>query len=147
MPTTQPPADLPRKIQQLLEDRQRHADALSLIDHVLAGVGAALGGKPVTVAAGEANSSTRSSPAPGQHGAANGKERRKVGKFSTTGDESVLGFVKERKNPTSQEIEGHWKGEGRGGPAANTLTKLVKAKKLKRTPLGKGIRGSRYSLA
>ncbi len=149
MPTTQPPADLPRKIQQLLEDRQRHADALSLIDHVLASVGAALGGNPVAVAARgpKGNSSTRSSPAPGQDGAASGRKRRKAQKFSTTGDESVLAFVKERKNPTSQEIEGHWKGEGRGGPAANTLTKLVKAKKLKRTPLGKGVRGSRYSLA
>lgn len=58
----------------------------------------------------------------------------------------MLAFVKEHKNPTSQEIERHWTSEGRRGLAANSLTRLVKAKKLKRTPLGKGIRGSRYSL-
>jgi hypothetical protein len=45
-----------------------------------------------------------------------------------------------------REIEKHWTSEGRAVSAANLLSKLVKEKKLKRTPL-KGERGSRYSLA
>jgi hypothetical protein len=54
--------------------------------------------------------------------------------------------VKRKNNPTGREIESHWKGEGRGGPAANTLSKLVKEKRLKRQPVEEG-RGSRYSLS
>jgi hypothetical protein len=62
-----------------------------------------------------------------------------------------LAFVKERKNPTSAEIFQHAKDEGRSTSAATALGKLVRNKKLKRTPLGMGIpfgkgsRGSRYT--
>jgi hypothetical protein len=55
-------------------------------------------------------------------------------------------FVRERKNPITQEIEKQWASEGRKATAGNALTLLVKGKKLKLTPL-EGQRGSRYSLA
>ena len=146
MPANQSPTDLARRIQQLLEERQRHADALADIDRVLAGVGAALGNGAVARRGGGGRPAG-SSPSGTKGSADERRKKRRVGKFSTTGEAAVLSFVKQQKNPTSQEIETHWKGEGRGGPAANTLSKLVKEKKLKREPLGQGIRGSRYSLA
>jgi hypothetical protein len=62
-----------------------------------------------------------------------------------SGEQSILTFVKSKTNPKGQEIESHWKNEGRKGRAANDLSKLVKEKKLKRAPL-KGERGSRYTL-
>lgn len=148
MPTTSPPADLARRIQQLLEERQQHADALARIDQVLAGVGAALGSTAVARRGGGERAAGSPPAAAAKGPAARGKtgRRRRVGTFATTGDEFVLAFVRQQKNPTSREIEAHWKAEGRGGPAANTLSKLVKDKKLKREPL-EGERGSRYSLA
>jgi hypothetical protein len=82
-----------------------------------------------------------SAPAPGV------KKKRTRRKFAISGEQSILGYIKSNKSPTSQEIEKHWKSEGRSFVAANLLSKLVKEKVLKRTPLGKGIRGSRYSLA
>jgi len=63
-----------------------------------------------------------------------------------SGEQSILNFVKSRSNPVGKEIQKHWASEGRAGAAANLISKLVKAKMLKRTPL-KGERGSRYSVA
>jgi hypothetical protein len=74
------------------------------------------------------------------------KRRRGRRSFTTTAEEFVLGFVKSNRNPTTQEINAAWKQEGRGHTADNSLTKLVKERKLKRTPLGKGIRGSRFTV-
>jgi len=53
--------------------------------------------------------------------------------FAVSGDELVLAFVKAKKNPTTKQINQHWKSRGRAYTADNTLTKLVKEKKLKRT--------------
>jgi hypothetical protein len=79
-----------------------------------------------------------------------GKNRRKHKrvrrKFAVSGEQAILDFVKSKSNPIGREIEQHWSSEGRAGTAANLLSKLVKEKKLKRTPL-KDERGSRYSLA
>ncbi|MCY2953578.1 MAG: hypothetical protein NTU53_16605 [Planctomycetota bacterium] len=74
------------------------------------------------------------------------KKGRRRRRFAISGEESVLAFVKEQGKPTSQEIERQWTAEKRNGRAAKALSKLTKAKKLKRTPL-KGERGSRYTLA
>jgi hypothetical protein len=63
-----------------------------------------------------------------------------------SGDELVLAFIKAKKNPTIKQINSHWKSRGRAYTADNTLTKLVKEKKLKRAPIVGG-RGSRYSVA
>jgi hypothetical protein len=76
----------------------------------------------------------------------NRKRKRSRRKFAVSGELSILNFVKSKSNPMGREIEKHWTSEGRAVSAANLLSKLVKEKKLKRTPL-KGERGSRYSLA
>ena len=70
--------------------------------------------------------------------------RRKRRKFSQTGDESVISFVKSKGSATTKEINGHWSKEGRGGKADNSLTNLVKAGELKRKNI-KGARGSVYT--
>ena len=129
--------ELPRKIQHLLEQRQQHVDALTKIDHSLAAVDAALGGK---------GASTKARPAipAGKPPVTKGKRR---GRFAVSATDLVLAFVKEKKNPTTQEIMKHAAAEGRTtGAASNALSVLTQSKKLKRTPLGKGILGSTYSL-
>ena len=75
-----------------------------------------------------------------------GKRKRVRRKFAVSGEQTIINFVKSKSNPIGREIERHWTSEGRGGTAANLISKLVKAKTLKRTPL-KDERGSRYSLA
>ena len=125
---------LPQRIQKLLEERQQHADAVTRIDQILGGIGAALKGPPDQAASGNTP-------------VTKGKKRRRGrSQFSMSADESILAFVKQKKNPTSAEINQHITSEGRSSSANNALGKLVKEKKLKRTPIA-GQRGSRYSLA
>jgi hypothetical protein len=102
---------------------------LADLGHV--GTGAAVGRKPKTIAA------------IGNQGR---KKKRVRRKFAVSGEQSIVDFVKSKSNPVGREIEKHWKNEGRAGVAANLISKLVKAKKLKRVPL-KGERGSQYSAA
>jgi hypothetical protein len=120
------------RIQQLLSDRQEHVEALAAIDATLAKVGVVLNGKTAPHRA-----AVTSTPAKGR--------RRPRRRFSISGEESVLGLIKKQGGATTNEVKFHWKAEGRGGTADNMLTKLVKEKKLKRTPL-KDQRGSRYTL-
>ena len=79
-----------------------------------------------------------------------GKQRREGKrvrrKFAVSGEQMILNFVKSKSNPVGKDIQKHWASEGRAGAAANLISKLVKEKMLKRTPL-KDERGSRYSLA
>jgi hypothetical protein len=142
------PAALAQRIQQLLTERQQHEDAVSRIDQILGRVGAALGtGSAIARGSrGTAKATNgRATKAKLSAGGGGKKRRRKRGSFKTTGEQSILEFVKKKGKPTGREIEVAWKGEGRGGPAANTLSKLVKDRKLKREPL-EGQRGSRYVL-
>jgi hypothetical protein len=74
-----------------------------------------------------------------------GKGKRVRRKFAVSGEQMILNFVKSKSNPVGKEIEKHWSSEGRAGTAANLISKLVKEKRLKRTPLKEG-RGSRYSV-
>jgi hypothetical protein len=135
-----PATDLPNRIHKLLEEREQHANALAHIDQILAGVSATLKGAPVESMDGKKPAAT-AAPA-----AVKGKkQRRGRGHFAVSAEESILGFVKLKKNPTSAEINQHIKSEGRSSSANNALGKLVKEKKLKRTPIP-GERGSRYSL-
>ncbi|HWE01151.1 MAG TPA: hypothetical protein VG326_01985 [Tepidisphaeraceae bacterium] len=147
MATSIPAAELTNRIQHLLAQRQQHLDAIATIDQTLSGVGAALGGgatangaKP---AAAPAPAAAKAAPAPAATKRGRGRGRAK---FALSAEESVLAFVKQHKNPTTSEIKNHYSNEGRLGAADNTLSKMVKDRKLKRTPLGKGIRGSRYTL-
>jgi len=140
------PTSITSPIQQLLDERQGHLDAISAIDKKLEQIGSILrsGGR---AAAGHTNGKTaRAAHAPKPVGRP-AKKRGGRRSFAISGEESVLAFIKEHKNPTTHDIEAHWQSEGRGATAANTLSRLGKDGKVKRTPLGKGIRGSRYTLA
>lgn len=130
-----------QRIRQLIEQRQQHADAIARIDSTLKRVGAALangiarrGRRPMS------RSTMIAAQAPTR------KRSRRRRKFKTSAEESILAFVKEHKNPTTQDLKKLWANEGRGGTADNALSKLVKEKKLKRTPL-EDQRGSRFALA
>jgi hypothetical protein len=137
-----PASQLAQRIQHLVDERQQHTDAIARIDEILGGVGAALGGASASPNGKKVVAAATQAPAP------KGKKRRRGrGHFALSAEASILAFVKQEKNPTTAEISHHLLGEGRSNGAVNALTKLVKEKKLKRTPLGKGIRGSRYSLA
>lgn len=125
--------DLTQRIENLLERRQQHATAIESIDQTLARV------------AGLLAVNGRAHKGAAVKGLRGGKRRRRR-KFAVSGEQSILAFVKSRSNPIGREIEKHWASEGRAVTAANLLSKLVKEKKLKRTPL-KNERGSRYSLA
>jgi hypothetical protein len=116
------------------------SSALERVEEMLSKVGAVLGAstgkrgrKPaaITAAVGEKTRSGR---------------RRRRRSFETNAEDMVLAFVKSHKNPTTQEINRHWKEAGRGHTADNTLSKLIREKKLKREALKEG-RGSRYLLA
>lgn len=126
--------DLSQRIQGLLERRQQHAAAIETIDQTLARV------------AGVLSLNGRAHKISAIKGLVAGKRRRTRRKFAMSGEQSILAFVKSRTNPVGREIEKHWASEKRAVTAANLLSKLVKEKKLKRTPL-KNERGSRYSLA
>jgi DNA-binding transcriptional regulator YiaG len=71
---------------------------------------------------------------------------RKRGDYSQTAEEFIASLVKSRKATTSTQINAAWKRDGRGGNANNTLSRMVAARKLKRTKL-KGERGSKYAVA
>jgi len=139
MPHPTVTVSLTDRIQQLLDEREQHANAIAGIDKTLEQINGLLGGvkpgrkpgpKPAVM------------PSAVEQPAKRGRRRQR---FAISGEESVLAFVKEQGKPTSQEIERQWKAEGRKGRAAKALSKLTREKKLKRTKL-KGERGSRYSV-
>lgn len=134
---------IPSYIQDLLEQRQQHTDSISEIDATLAKVSAALGGNSVPVA-------TAPKPVAKPAAVASPKVKAKKaarGKFSISATDLVLKFITANKSPTTKEITQHLLSEGRSlGAVSNALSVLTKAKTLKRTPLGKGLMGSRYSL-
>ena len=142
-------AELPNEIQTLLDERAEHIAAISKIDSTLAGVTAALGGPKASsyMAAGLAapKAMAKAPPAPSPKSAPAKKRGR--GSFSVSATELVLQFLKGNKNATTKAITAHLVGQGRSpGAVSNALSVLTTAKKLKRTPLGKGQMGSTYSL-
>ena len=129
--------ELERLVQQLKSDRQAHVDAIAQIDATFEQFGIAATprkrrGRPPGSGKGTAKKTTTK------------KRRRKRGRFSQSGDESVVNFVKGKGTATSKEINQHWTKQGRAGRADNAITKLIKEKKLKRQNI-KGARGSRYT--
>jgi DNA-binding transcriptional regulator YiaG len=80
----------------------------------------------------------------GANGAATGRRRRSSG--GPTAEQFVLSLVGSRKAATSNEINAAWRKAGRHGRADNTLSLMVKARKLKRARL-KDERGSRFTAA
>jgi predicted transcriptional regulator len=68
------------------------------------------------------------------------------GNYSITAQDLVLNFVKQKGQPTSQDLKAMWAKAGRQGRLKNELSRLVSIGKLKRTPLKDGL-GSTYKLA
>jgi hypothetical protein len=66
--------------------------------------------------------------------------------YSMTGEEFVLQFVRQRKQPITGDINAAWRGSGRSGRADKTLGKLVAEGKLRREDVEEG-RGSKYVIA
>lgn len=59
--------------------------------------------------------------------------RRKRGKFSKTGAQSLLDFFASHPEPISRaQILAHWKSEGRAGTPDSTLSRLVSSGQLER---------------
>ncbi len=142
--TTIPATELTQRIEQLLAERQEHSDAIAQIDETLSGVGAALGGPSMAPLARKSMSAPAAVAAKAP--AASGKRRRGRGQYALSAEESILEFVKQQRNPTTQDVNAHFDQEGRSSTADNALSRLVKDGRLKRIPLGEGIRGSRYTL-
>lgn len=139
------PVNVSAQIQVLLDEKGKHVEALSRINQTLDGIAAMIrGGNGSTKHSAAAVATAPSAAAP--TAAPRAKRGRRRRQFGITAADFILAFVKEQKKPTTKEINAHWKSVGRPFTADVPLGKLVKDKKLKRTPLV-GERGSRYSLA
>lgn len=150
MPTGSP-VDLTQRVQQLLDERQKHVEALEQIDSALnqirtalGGIGGAGNGRRPGRPRGRPPGSRSTSIAAGA--AAPVRRRRGRQRFEVTGDDMILSMAGERGGATTQDIKRRWASEGRGGTADNSLSRLVKAGRLHRTPI-EGQRGSRYTVA
>jgi hypothetical protein len=142
MPKTAGPVVLTARVQQLLDERAKLEAGIAGIDQILGKIHSALG--TTLTAAPRRGRPPKAATAAAPTGVKRG--RRKGKKFKVTAEESILGFIKQHKNPTTQEINKHWKAEGRGATADNTLSKMSRDGHIKREPL-EGTRGSRYLLA
>ena len=71
------------------------------------------------------------------------RQARKRGTFTQTAEEMILSLLKGRKAMTTSQLAAAWKKAGRGGAVDNALSRMVKAKLLKRKSLG-GKLGSEY---
>ncbi|MCX5662581.1 MAG: hypothetical protein NTW19_23110 [Planctomycetota bacterium] len=134
-------AKFARVIDGLRSERAEAEARIAEIDKIFAQLG--IGSAPVKVGAKRGRPAGSGKKA--KAGASAGGKRRKRGKFSTTGEASVLGFLKSHDKASAADVNKHWQAEGRGGKADNTLTKLVKDGQLKRFEV-KGERGGRYSI-
>ena len=136
--------DLADRIQQLLTTRQHHADAMTSIDATLEQIRDALHGIHINEIARRGPGRPRKAAAvhPGAVPARRRRGRR--GTYATTAEEMILALVRKPGGATTRDIKAKWAAESRGGTADNALSKMVKDKKLKRTPLA-GQRGSRFA--
>jgi hypothetical protein len=130
--------DLSEKIKQLQVDRQKHADAIAAIDQALQRVSSAIGSISGEAGIGEGLDSLRLDLA-GEHL----RTVRRKGKFSHTAEVSVLEFIRQLGTPTTAQINGHWRAEGRCGTANVTILKLLQQGLVRRVA-DPAVRGSRY---
>lgn len=135
MPRLKTADELGVLINKLQQQRRQHEEAIAVIDRTFSRFGIQVASRR-----GPGRPAGMGTPAVG-HG-----RRRKRGTFKITGEQSIIEFIKRKGKPSTKEINDHWKGEGRGGKADNTLTRLVKEGRLKRIK-SKDVRGSRYSVA
>lgn len=135
MPRLTQNATFDRTISQLLAKRREYTEGLAQIDGIFAKY-------QIQVTDGS------SQPSPRPRGAVSPKrisKSRKRGSFSQTAEELILSMLKGKPMITNA-INAAWKRAGRKGTADNSLGKLVKDKKIKRTSVEEG-RGSSYALA
>lgn len=139
IPSGSEPVNLVNMISRLEADRQRHAEAIREIDRVLSQVGRAVG-------AFQDNHSD--DPAGSQQAFEVGSPRRerKRGRFQMTGERSVLELIRRQGNPTTAEVNAHWRAEGRRGSANVILLRLLKTGQIARQADPR-VRGSRYVLS
>ncbi len=140
MPKMSPAKMLQRSLKKLLDERSalqavidKTQAKIDEIDAIFSGSGLSLG----TVVKAKGKPGPKPGTKPG---------KRTRGKFETTGDESVLAFIKKHGRPSAKEVNEHWSKEGRGGSANNALTKLVQAGTVKRVEADDA-RGGRYVVA
>jgi len=142
--------DLAAKIRQLQADRQRHAEAIAAIDRVLDRVGDALAVDRATAAAHAAEAGAHggnpAAPPTPEYTRYNVPAKRRRGKFAQTADKSVLEFIRRQGEPSTAEINAHWRAEGRLGTSNVTLLRLLKSGQVRRVE-DPSVRGSRYVLA
>ncbi|MEX0654717.1 MAG: hypothetical protein WD534_04680 [Phycisphaeraceae bacterium] len=139
--------ELSKLIDGLRTERKEHEKAIAEIDKTFARFGIETDGAPV-------RRGRKPGPKPGRTKTTHTKGKKKTKRagrqkrrtFPRTAEESVTNFVKQHGKPNAAEVNKHWRKEGRGGKADNTLTKLVKEGKLKRVSV-KGERGGRYQVA
>ena len=129
MANESPAAALTKMVQQLRNQRQEHLDAIAEIDAMFESLGTGLGNGN------------------GRRGRkkATGKAKKR-GRKRQTAEEFVTGLLKKNKKMTTRQINKRWSQVGRGGNADNTLSKLTREKRVKRTKI-KGAMGSEYQLA
>ena len=149
-------SNLVELIQLLESQRSQHAEIAAQVADTLEQVssllGALIGGQsrsmtmPAAPKSVSAPKVARASAAAPKATAPTGNKRGRRNKFATTGEESVLGFIRKHGNPATAEVQAHWSSEGRGASADNSLSKLYKDKKIKREANKMG-RGSRYTVA
>ena len=139
MPRLSEAAMFDRTISQLITKRRTYSQGLAQIDAILAKYNIQIGnGSTPASAQAHTRAATAKSPTAGPV-----RRRRGRGQFSQTADEFVLGLLKDKQMITG-DINAAWKRAGRGGAADNTLGKLVKERRIKRTPVKDG-RGSNYA--
>jgi len=123
-PQLETPKDLAAKIRQFEDERAGHIQAIAEIDKVLEQIRHALTDvEPFTDA--------------------DERPRRRYRKFEMTGEESVIEFVRIQGNPSTAQVNAHWKGQGRTGVVNPILARLIKRGVLRRED-DPSVRGSRY---
>jgi hypothetical protein len=135
-----PEGRIAEEIRRLERDRQGHANAMAEIDRVLARIEGTL--RERRQGSGFASSLSSSlDPQGSDAGSTDGRRRR--GRFAKTALESILDFIREKGDPSTAEINAHWRAEGRKGTVNVTLLKLLKQGMVYRKE-DPSVRGSRY---
>lgn len=145
MPRATAASQLTRLVKQLQAERGAHVSAIAAIDANCVQLGISLG--PVKRGPGRPKGSgTAAKKAAAPKAPAAAPKRAGRGSYKQTAEEYILSLLEGGKKLTTSQVVGQWRQTKRGGKADNTLSKLAKAKKIKRQNI-KGSRGSVYSLA
>ncbi|CAN5716989.1 hypothetical protein BH10ACI4_BH10ACI4_38940 [soil metagenome] len=136
MPRVSEAAMLDRTLSQLVARRESYLRGLSQIDALCKKYGISL----------ERHRAQPTVSARSPRVTGNTPKRARRRRFTQTAEELILSLLKSGKRMVTSDINAGWKRSGRGGTADNTLSKMVKEKKLIRTPVKDG-QGSMYAVA